>query len=71
MKANLNNKSDGIIVRNENEYLDPKNHVFREEKEIELGMKDFELKVGKIEIENPHGLSVFEKKPKYLIDKEK
>jgi hypothetical protein len=67
----LNNKSDGIIVRNENEYLDPKNHVFREEKEIELGMKDFELKVGKIEIENPHGLSVFEKKPKYLIDKEK
>ena len=71
MKANLNNKSDGIIVKNENEYLDPKNHVFREEKEIELGMKDFELKVGKIEIENPHGLSVFEKKPKYLIDKEK
>ena len=67
----MNNKSDGIIVRNENEYLDPKNHVFREEKEIELGMKDFELKVGKIEIENPHGLSVFEKKPKYLIDKEK
>ena len=67
----MNNKSNGIIVRNENEYLDPKNHVFREEKEIELGMKDFELKVGKIEIENPHGLSVFEKKPKYLIDKEK
>lgn len=34
-------------------------------------MKDFELRVGKIDIENPHGLSVFEKRPKFLIEKEK
>ena len=34
-------------------------------------MKDFELRVGKIDIENPHGLIVFEKRPKFLIEKEK
>lgn len=34
-------------------------------------MKDFELRVGKINIENPHGLSVFEKRPKFLVEKEK
>ena len=54
-----------------NEYSDPKNHIFRDEKEIEIGMKDFELRVGKINIENPHGISVFEKRPRFLIEKEK
>lgn len=34
-------------------------------------MKDFELRVGKINIENPHGISVFEKRPRFLIEKEK
>jgi hypothetical protein len=61
----------GKPVKYSNEYSDPKNHIFRDEKEIEIGMKDFELRVGKINIENPHGISVFEKRPRFLIEKEK
>jgi len=42
------------------EYENPKNAVFRVEKEIEPGMKDFELRIKPDTIENPHGLSAFD-----------
>jgi len=33
-------------------------------------MKDFELRIRPDGMENPHGLSVFDKKPKYFTKKE-
>ena len=39
--------------------------------EIEPGMKDFELRPKKHEIENPHNLSVFADRPKFITDKER
>jgi len=42
------------------EYENPKNAVFRVEKEIEPGMKDFELRIKPDDMENPHGLSAFD-----------
>ena len=52
-----------------NEYERQKNPVFRVEKEIEPGMKDFELRFKVDPIENPHFLSVFDKLPKYHADR--
>jgi len=52
------------------EYENPKNPVFRVEKEIEPGMKDFELRIRPDAMENPHGLSAFDIRPKYFTLKE-
>lgn len=53
------------------EYENPKPPVFRDEKEIEPGMKDFELRFKPDPVENPHFLSVFNKLPKYHFEREK
>jgi len=37
--------------------------------EIEPGMRDFELRLKKHQIENPHNLSVFSDKPKFITEK--
>lgn len=34
-------------------------------------MKDFELRIRPDKIDNPHGLSAFDQKPKYQIEREK
>jgi len=47
------------------EYVPPKDHKFRDEKEIERGMQDFLLRSKLPLMENPHGLSAFAEKPKY------
>jgi hypothetical protein len=52
-----------------NEYENPKKPVYREEKEIEPGMKDFELRFKPDPIENPNFISVFDKLPRYHADK--
>ena len=54
------NKKTGVMVPESNEYSPPKAHVFRVEKEIEQGMKDFATRVKPVAIENPHGLSAFD-----------
>lgn len=54
-----------------NEYSPPKDPVFRQEKEIERGMIDFHLRVKPEPMPNPHGLSVFEQRPKFLVDRDK
>lgn len=71
-------RGDMTIIKNgirvpkpDNEYSVPKAHKFREEKEIEPGMKDFELRFKPDPMENPNGLSVFEQRPKYQVEKEK
>lgn len=51
------------------EYENPKDPVFRDEKEIEPGMKDFELRFKPDPMENPHFLSVFDKLPRYHADR--
>lgn len=51
------------------EYEAPKPPVFRTEKEIELGMKDFERRFKPDPIENPHNLSAFDSKPKFIAEK--
>jgi hypothetical protein len=52
------------------DYANPKDPKFRPGFEIEPGMKDFNLRP-KIDVfENPHGLSVFAARPKFLTDKE-
>ena len=53
------------------EYQNPKAYKFREEIEIEPGMKDFMLRVRPPAIDNPHNLSVFAARPKFITDKEK
>lgn len=53
------------------EYQNPKAYKFREEIEIEPGMKDFMLRVRPPLIDNPHNLSVFAARPKFITDKEK
>jgi hypothetical protein len=60
--------SKTLITR---EYENPKAHKFRDELEIEPGMKDFTLRVRPPQIDNPHNLSVFAARPKYLTDKAK
>ena len=51
------------------EYENPKPHVYRDEKEIEPGMKDFELRFKPDPMPNPHNLSAFDKFPKYHQDR--
>ena len=51
-----------------NEYAAPQDPVFRDEKEIVAGMVDFHTRVKLDPMLNPHGLSVFASKPKYLVD---
>lgn len=53
------------------EYQNPKDPVFRDLKEILPGMKDFELRFKVDQIDNPHGLSVFVDKPRFIVEKEK
>lgn len=53
------------------EYENPKSHKFRDEVEIEPGMTDFMLRVRPPPIDNPHNLSVFAARPKFITDKEK
>ena len=52
-----------------NEYDNPKKPVFRDEKEIEPGMKDFELQFKPDSMENPSFISVFDKLPRYHADR--
>lgn len=64
-------KKHGMRVPKVQEYENPKDPVFRVEKEIEPGMKDFELRFKPDPMDNPHFLSVFDKKPKYHTDRAK
>lgn len=48
----------------------PVPHKFRDEFEVEIGMKDFLLRTKPAKIDNPHFLSVFDKKPKYHRERE-
>ena len=52
-----------------NEYENPKPPVFRVEKEIEPGMKDFERQFKPDPMDNPHFISVFDKLPRYHADR--
>jgi hypothetical protein len=69
---NLNkyDRKVGKSIPTANEYAAPKPPVFRTEKEIEVGMKDFERRFKPDPIENPHALSVFDQKPRYQMLKE-
>jgi len=74
LAINLTNTFDKKTGEREpkvNEYSPPKPHKYRDEAEIELGMKDFITRVQVDPIENPHGLSVFAQKPKFITDKER
>jgi hypothetical protein len=64
-------KKTGEKTLSTKQYENPKNHKFRDEVEIEPGMKDFILRVRPPLIDNPHNLSVFASRPKYITDKEK
>lgn len=65
---NIQQKKKELIPR---EWAAPKDPVFRKEMEIEPGMKDFELRPKKHQMENPHNLSVFSDRPKFLVEKER
>lgn len=67
-KRDAKTKSKTLITE---QYKNPKDYKFREEVEIEPGMKDFLLRVRPPPIDNPHNLSVFAARPKYITDKEK
>lgn len=62
-------KSIGTRVPRVDEYENPKAPVFRTEKEIEPGMKDFELRFKPDPMENPNFLSEFDKLPRYHADR--
>jgi len=70
-EKNTINKKTGALIPIINEYERPKAHKFRDEFEVELGMKDFLLRTKPPMIDNPKGLSVFAARPKYITDKEK
>ena len=77
-KANLaksllmkKDRATGMFRPRVNEYSPPRDHVFRQEKEIERGMIDFHLRVKPEPIPNPKGLSAFEQRPKYQVEYEK
>lgn len=71
--SNLNqlDPETGLKVPKIFEYAVPKAYQFRKEAELELGQKDFSLRNKVPEMDNPHGLSVFAAKPKFITDKEK
>jgi len=66
-------RKTGVKIPHVNEYDPPKDHKFRDEAEIEIGMNDFMLppRIHAPAMENPHGLSVFAQRPKFITDKEK
>ena len=66
----VRDKKTGQRVPKVYEYQPPRDPVFRVEKEIELGMTDFALRVKCDPVDNPHGLSAFEQRPKYQVDLE-
>jgi hypothetical protein len=70
-EKNTVDKKTGTLIPIINEYVAPKAHKFRDEFEVELGMKDFLLRTKPPTIDNPKGLSVFAARPKYITDKEK
>jgi len=63
---NLTTRSRELLPR---EWVPPTDPEFRKEAEIEPGMHDFILRPKEIPLENKHGLSVFNTKPKYLDEK--
>ena len=65
------NKKTGQYVPDPHEYSPPKDHVFRVEKEIEVGMQDFKTRIRPEQIDNPHFLSAFDQRPRYQTEKEK
>lgn len=52
------------------EWIAPRDPVFRQEMEIEPGMKDFVLKPKKERMENPNNISVFNNKPNFITKRE-
>jgi hypothetical protein len=70
-EKNTVDKKTGTLIPIINEYVAPKAYKFRDEFEVELGMKDFLLRTKPPAIDNPKGLSVFAARPKYITDKEK
>ena len=64
-------RATGFRAPKVNEYENPKEHVFRTEKEIEPGMKDFELRFKVDKIDNPNFISVFDKLPRFHADRER
>lgn len=65
---NLTTRRRTLIPR---DWLPPKDPVFREEFEVQPGRADFNLRPRKLQMENPHNLSVFQVKPKYIAEREK
>lgn len=51
------------------EWVPPTDPEFRKEAEIEPGMQDFILRPKVVPLENRHGLSAFNTKPKYIEEK--
>lgn len=70
-EMNTKNKKTGALTPILNEYVAPKPPKFRDEFEVEPGMKDFLLRTKPPMIDNPKGLSVFAARPRYITDKEK
>lgn len=68
---NCKKDSRGRVTHTANEYSPSKPHLFREAKEIEVGMKDFQLSFKIPKMDNPHGLSVFDTRPKFISQKER
>ena len=63
---NMATRSKELLPR---EWVPPREPEFRKEAEIEPGMHDFVLRPKALPLENKHGLSVFNSKPKYIDEK--
>jgi hypothetical protein len=70
-EKNRVDKATGKLIPIVSEYVAPKDPKFRDEFEVEPGKKDFLLRTKPPAIDNPHGLSVFASRPKFITDKEK
>jgi hypothetical protein len=70
-EKNRVNKRTGELIPIIDEYVPPKDYQFRDEFEVQVGMKDFLLRTKPPGMDNPNGLSVFASRPKYITEKEK
>ena len=69
-EKNVFNKQTGQLVPIPDEYVPQKAYKFRDEFEVEVGMKDFLLRTKPPGMDNPNGLSVFASRPKYITERE-
>ena len=66
-KVALANKEQGISARPE--YVVPKDHEFKSYDTLAFGQKDFNKLAKPDGMENPHGLSEFDKRPKAIAQR--